>query len=82
MTTKGVTINNNEYTQLTTQEDFLVQNNGQGTIAVAAAETQPPADADFSIGLAQGCAVSSSLITGRLWGKALSSHPVTVSVTE
>ncbi len=60
----------------------MIQNNGSGTIAIIAAGSQPSADADYAILLAQSCGISSSLIEGTLWAKALTTNPVVVSVTE
>ena len=83
MTTKGITIDNSAYVRITTEMNFLVQNSaGPGAVAIIVADTQPPLDADYAISLANGCGIASSIVKGTLWAKAISSTPVTLSVTE
>lgn len=82
MTTIAVPINKTTYTQLTTAADFVVQNPSSSAVAMIVADAQPADDAAFFMRIEGSKGLTSAVVTGTVWGKALYHETQDMSVTE
>ena len=81
MQTYEVTVTNNGWTLIAENEDYFMQNIGNGKVRVKAGDVVPADDLGAFV-MDNGDVLSQILVTGTVWAKADTSTDVAVSVTK